>query len=78
MPQDVELGGVAGEYAEVLSGLEPGQRVVTSAHYLLDSESNLAEVMRSMVGMGDMGSMDMEGMEGMEGMEDMPMPRSDR
>lgn len=71
MPQEVELGGVAGQHAEVLAGLEPGQRVVTSAHYLLDSESNLGEVMRSMVGMSDMGAMDMEGMDmgGMEGME---------
>ncbi|HUF12304.1 MAG TPA: efflux RND transporter periplasmic adaptor subunit [Longimicrobiales bacterium] len=88
MPQEVELGGIAGEYVEVLAGLEPGQRVVTSAHYLLDSESNLAEVMRSMVGsmnmsdMGSMDAMDTEGMEGMErggeSMEGMPMRGSDR
>jgi RND family efflux transporter MFP subunit len=68
MPQEVEIGRVAGDYAEVLAGLEPGQRVVTSAQFLLDSESNLAEVMRSMVGqmnMSDMGQMDMN-MPGME------------
>ena len=64
----------------MLSGVEPGQRVVTSAQYLLDSESNLAEVMKSMIGMtntSDMGSMDMEGRDksggGMEGMEGMDM-----
>ena len=69
MPHEVELGRVAGDYSEVLSGLEPGQRVVTSAQFLLDSESNLAEVMRSML--GQMGSADMGSMKGMEGM-DMP------
>jgi len=49
MPVDIELGQIAGDYTEVLSGLEPGQRVVTSAQFLLDSESNLGEVMRSMI-----------------------------
>lgn len=51
VPREVEVGRVAGDYAEVLAGLEPGQRVVTSAQFLLDSESNLGEVMRSMIGM---------------------------
>lgn len=50
LPQEVEVGRISGELAEVLAGLEPGQRVVTSAQFLLDSESNLAEVMRSMIG----------------------------
>jgi len=63
-PQEVQVGRIGGGFAEVISGLEPGQRVVTSAQYLLDSESNLAETMRSMMGMMDMGSM--EGMEGMD------------
>ena len=66
MPREVEIGRVAGDYAEVLAGVEPGQRVVTSAQYLLDSESNLAEVMKSMMGMsggGDVGSMDMDDMD---------------
>ncbi len=52
MPHDVEPGRAAGDYTEILSGLEPGQRVVTSAQFLLDSESNLGEVMKSMIGMG--------------------------
>jgi Cu(I)/Ag(I) efflux system membrane fusion protein len=81
MPHDVELGRSAGEYTEVLAGVEPGQRVVTSAQFLLDSESNLAEVMRSMIGqMGagdrkDMPGMDMPGMEMKQkgaDMKDMP------
>jgi len=49
MPSDVEVGQTAGDYAEILTGLEPGQRVVTAAQFLLDSESNLGEVMRSMM-----------------------------
>ena len=49
-PHDVEPGSTAGDYTEILSGLEPGQRVVTSAQFLLDSESNLGEVMKSMIG----------------------------
>jgi multidrug efflux pump subunit AcrA (membrane-fusion protein) len=61
MPHEVEIGRVAGEYSEILYGLEPGQRVVTSAQYMLDSESNLAEVMRSMMGM--MNKSDMQGMD---------------
>ena len=59
-PQEVELGRVTADYSEVLAGLEPGQRVVTSAQFLLDSESNLAEVMKAM--MGQMSSADMSRM----------------
>ena len=62
MPHDVVLGRVAGDYVEVISGLEPGQRVVTSAQFLLDSESNIGEVMKAMIGQtgsADMGGMDM-------------------
>lgn len=62
-PHEVETGRITGGYTEILSGVEPGQRVVTSAQYLLDSESNMAEVMKSMIGMTG------------EAMEmDMPMP----
>jgi RND family efflux transporter MFP subunit len=49
LPQEVELGVHGDSLVQVLSGLEPGQRVVTSAQFLLDSESNLAEVMRAMI-----------------------------
>jgi multidrug efflux pump subunit AcrA (membrane-fusion protein) len=56
-PTTVETGMQGDDYTEVLSGLEPGQRVVTSAQFLLDSESNLAEVMKSMI--GQMGASDM-------------------
>lgn len=57
MPRDVGIGRVSGEFSEVLSGLDAGQRVVTSAQFLIDSESNLGEVMRGMVSNGSsMGS----------------------
>lgn len=52
MPHEVSLGATAGDYTEILSGVDRSARVVTSAQYLLDSESNLADVMRSMVGQG--------------------------
>ncbi|HET6341331.1 MAG TPA: efflux RND transporter periplasmic adaptor subunit [Gemmatimonadota bacterium] len=67
MPHELTLGMTGGEYVEVLEGLEPGARVVTSAQYLLDSESNLAEVMRAM--MAQMNLSDIEEMGGMEGMD---------
>ena len=54
-PQTVQLGRTGGDYVEVLSGLAAGQRVVTSAQFLIDSESNVAEVMRSMIGGGGQG-----------------------
>jgi membrane fusion protein, copper/silver efflux system len=53
--QTVRLGRTGGDYLEVLSGLTPGQRVVTSAQFLIDSESNLGEVMKSMIGMRGQG-----------------------
>jgi multidrug efflux pump subunit AcrA (membrane-fusion protein) len=81
-PQEVEVGRAGAVYIEILAGLEPGQRVVTSAQYLLDSESNLAETMRSMIGMmntSDMGAMDgMEGMDMGADMQGMDEPGSER
>jgi len=50
MPRVVVPGRVAGDYTEIISGVDLGQRVVTSAQFLLDSESNLAEVMKGMIG----------------------------
>ena len=40
-PRRVELGAHAGGYVQVRAGLEPGERVVTSATFLIDAESNL-------------------------------------
>ena len=81
LPQRVELGTISGGYAEVLSGLTQGQRVVTSAQYLLESESNLGEIMKGMIGMGQsMSGMDSAPaakateMSGMPGMKVSPAP----
>ncbi len=49
MPQEVRLGRTGGQYSEILAGLAPGQRVVTSPQFLLDSEANLGEVMSGMM-----------------------------
>jgi len=40
-PKEVTLGVKAGEDLSVLSGLKPGDSVVTSANFLIDSESQL-------------------------------------
>ncbi len=81
VPQLVVVGRVSDQYTEVISGLEPGQRVVTSAQFLLDSESNLAEVMRSMMSQGsgaiesmDIGNMNDRGAD-MRGMKMPPARR---
>jgi membrane fusion protein, copper/silver efflux system len=40
-PREVRLGQKAEEYYEVLSGLKPGETVVVSGNFLIDSESRL-------------------------------------
>ena len=52
MPHDVKIGRRTSEFVEILSGVNAGAIVVTSAQFLLDSESNIGDVMRSMIGQG--------------------------
>jgi Cu(I)/Ag(I) efflux system membrane fusion protein len=66
MPHEVQTGAVSGELTEIVSGIAAGDRVVTSAQFLIDSESNLGEVMRSMLGQGSAAAQDMKNMPGME------------
>ena len=40
-PQPVEVGLRSGEQVEILAGLEPGEEIVTSATFLIASESRL-------------------------------------
>jgi len=40
-PRTVMLGARGDDYVEVLKGVEEGERVVTSANFLIDAESNL-------------------------------------
>ncbi|MBA2486436.1 MAG: efflux RND transporter periplasmic adaptor subunit, partial [Nitrospira sp.] len=72
-PASVKLGRRSQEYVEVLEGLKAGERVVTSANFLLDAESKLASAssMQAMMGRIGMADWQMRGAhEGkMEGME---------
>jgi Cu(I)/Ag(I) efflux system membrane fusion protein len=47
-PREVRLGAKAGDVFEVLDGLKAGERVVTSANFLIDSESKLKEAVGGM------------------------------
>lgn len=44
-PQAIKLGPESGEHYAVLSGLQEGEAVVTSAQFLIDSESRLQEAL---------------------------------
>jgi membrane fusion protein, copper/silver efflux system len=48
-PREVTLGLEREGWAEVLEGLEEGEEVVTSAQFLLDSESSLQEAIQKMI-----------------------------
>ena len=48
-PRDVETGISAGDLTQVLKGVEPGEMVVTSAQFLIDSESRLNEATAKML-----------------------------
>ena len=48
-PRQIQLGQKAGEEYVVLTGLKPGERVVTSANFLLDSESQLQAAIGSFI-----------------------------
>ena len=65
-PRPVEVGEPVDTFYPVLKGLSGGERVVVSAQFLIDSETNLQAAMQamamSMPGM-DMGGMEMGGMD---------------
>jgi Cu(I)/Ag(I) efflux system membrane fusion protein/cobalt-zinc-cadmium efflux system membrane fusion protein len=72
-PRDVTLGiegGPNNNDIEILAGLEPGVTVVTSAQFLLDSESRLQEAIQKMLNQGkNQEPADMENMDHSEPME---------
>jgi len=85
-PREVTLGYEGDGYYEIAGGLTEGEEVVTSAQFLIDSESNLREATGKMLSHAhgaqpppsevppapaDHSGMDMKGMEGMVGMEHM-------
>jgi hypothetical protein len=47
-PREVKLGAKVGNGFQVLQGLSEGERVVTSANFLLDSESSLKAALGAM------------------------------
>lgn len=49
--RDAKLGVQAGEWVEVLEGVREGDHIVTSANFLIDSESQLKSAVRGMAGM---------------------------
>src|SRR3990172_8516326 len=55
-PRDVKVGARVDGYTEILAGLSAGEKVVTSANFLIDSESQLKTAVG---GMGSMPGMDM-------------------
>ncbi|CAN5416870.1 efflux RND transporter periplasmic adaptor subunit [soil metagenome] len=68
-PRDVTVGPPVGEFYTVVSGLSEGDRVVTSAQFLVDSETNLMAAMQTM-------SMTMPGMDQGGGKKPPPSPSS--
>jgi membrane fusion protein, copper/silver efflux system len=73
VPREVQTGTRSDSLVEIVGGLKPGDEVVASATYLLDSESNLAAAMQGLMlqmGMGlNMGGMQMSGDSEMKGMD---------
>jgi len=53
-PRQVTIGARVDGATEILSGLEAGERVVTSANFLIDSESQLKAAIGGMAGMPGM------------------------
>ncbi|MEK7237575.1 MAG: efflux RND transporter periplasmic adaptor subunit, partial [Nitrospirota bacterium] len=53
-PRLIKTGVKTGEWTEVLEGLKGGEHVVTSANFLIDSESRLKSVVEGMGGMPGM------------------------
>lgn len=51
-PRPIKVGPAVNQFYPVLSGLGHGDRVVTSAQFLIDSETNLQAAMQSMAGHG--------------------------
>lgn len=80
-PREVTLGVETDDFYQVLSGLKEGDIVVTSAHFLIDSESRLKEAITKMLelkkkagpaGEKNKKKMDMPGMKDMQRDADKP------
>ena len=68
-PKPIKVGAPVNQFYPVLQGLQPGDRVVTSAQFLVDSETNLRAAMQSMTGHG-------HATVGTSGQEGAPAPKA--
>lgn len=53
-PREVKIGGRTEDYVAITSGLRAGEKVVTRANFLIDSESNLRQAVTGMAEMPGM------------------------
>lgn len=67
-PKEIQVGPPSDDFYPLLGGLQEGDTVVSSAQFLIDSETNLQAAMQSMIGMPGMD------MKGGGDRKDMPMP----
>jgi Cu(I)/Ag(I) efflux system membrane fusion protein len=51
--RQVEIGERLGDRVEILGGLKPGERIVTSGNFLIDSESQLKQALQGSTDSGD-------------------------
>lgn len=65
-PAEIQVGPPSDDFYPLLSGLKEGDTVVSSAQFLIDSETNLQAAMQSMIGMPGMDT------KGGGGMKEMP------
>jgi Cu(I)/Ag(I) efflux system membrane fusion protein len=79
-PRDVKIGAPIGDFYPVIEGVSDGDEVVTSAQFLVDSETNLQSAMQAMAltmpGMDMGGGGDMSGMDMGASAPPPPMPSS--
>lgn len=46
-PREIQVGAHSGDYYEVISGLKEGERVISSANFLIDAESRIQGVLKT-------------------------------
>jgi Cu(I)/Ag(I) efflux system membrane fusion protein len=63
VPREVRMGRTSGPEQELLGGVREGERIVSSAAFLVDAESNLGGMAMPGMDMGAPGSDSMEGMD---------------
>lgn len=59
-PREVTLGLESGDKTQILDGVEPGEKVVSSGQFLIDSESRINEATAKMQAVGDKADQDIQ------------------